>query len=111
VLDRRLPGALSVVSGDVHDGRMDRVHKITSLDATWKPGDVVLDAKGDIRVRSEHPKWVWDYPNEGSTHDALGRLMVPEGALEEKDVARPLVLLIRDGKPIGGQLVEENELP
>jgi hypothetical protein len=90
---------------------MDRVHKITSLDATWKPGDVVLDAKGDIRVRSEHPKWVWDYPNEGSTRDALGRLMVPEGGLEEKDVARPLVLLIRDGRPIGGQLVEENELP
>lgn len=106
-----LPDPLSIVSGGVQDGGMDRVHKITNLDATWKPGDVVLDAKGNIRVRSGHPKWVWDYPNEGSTRDALGRLAIPEGGLEEKDVARPLVLLIRDGRPIGGQLVEENQLP
>ncbi len=37
---------------------MTIVHKITSLDATWHPGDVALDAAGgDIRVPSDHTKW------------------------------------------------------
>ncbi|MCE0445389.1 hypothetical protein LT493_11355 [Streptomyces tricolor] len=50
---------------------------------------------------------MWDYPNEGSTRDAFGRLCTPDGALEEKDVPRPLTLLIRDGQATGGQLVQE----
>ncbi|MFD6468700.1 hypothetical protein [Streptomyces goshikiensis] len=82
---------------------MEEIHKITSLDATWKPGDVVLDAEGNIRVRSDHPKWVWDYPNEGSTRTVFGDPAIPEGGLEEKDVPRPLVLLVRDGQAANGQ--------
>src|ERR1044072_4536276 len=82
---------------------MDEVHKITSLDASWKPGDVVLDAEGSIRVRSDHPKWVWDYPNTGGTRDNIGGPAIPDGALEEKDVPRPLILLVRDGRAVGGQ--------
>ncbi|MGW1223115.1 hypothetical protein ACWD6O_34710 [Streptomyces californicus] len=86
---------------------MADVHKITSLDATWKPGDVVLDAKGDIRVRSDHPRWVWDYPDEGSTLDAFGATSVPSGGLEEQDVTRPLILLVRDGRAVGGVAITE----
>ncbi|MFF3249768.1 hypothetical protein ACFYWP_01890 [Actinacidiphila glaucinigra] len=85
---------------------MSDVHKITSLDSTWKPGDVVLDAEGNLRVRSEHPKWVWDYPNEGSLRDRFGHLTFPEGGLEEKDVPRPLTLLVREGRPVGGRQIE-----
>ncbi|WP_406192252.1 hypothetical protein OH733_05610 [Streptomyces griseus] len=85
---------------------MDTAHNITSLGATWKPGDVVLDANGNIRVRSEHPKWLWDYPNEGSTRH-LGQVSVPEGGLEESDVARPLILLVRDGQAVAGRQIDE----
>ncbi|MCX5562733.1 hypothetical protein [Streptomyces sp. NBC_00038] len=90
---------------------MTAVHKITSLDDTWHPGDIVLDAAGNLRVRSEHPRWVWDYPNEGGTRDALGRLAVPEGGLEEHDVRRPLTLLVRDGQAVAGRVIEEPEHP
>ncbi|MFJ2814326.1 hypothetical protein [Streptomyces sp. NPDC087294] len=31
---------------------MDKVHKITTLDEVWKPGDVVLDAEGNLRIRA-----------------------------------------------------------
>ncbi|MGM9381148.1 hypothetical protein [Streptomyces antibioticus] len=86
---------------------MDSVHTITSLNATWQPGDVVLDAKGEIRVRSDHPKWVWDYPDEGGTRAVQGGPRIPEGGLEEHDVARPLILLVRDGQAVAGRQIEE----
>ncbi|MFF7966736.1 hypothetical protein ACFZC3_15390 [Streptomyces sp. NPDC007903] len=84
-----------------------QVHAITTLGAAWQPGDVVLDADGNIRVRSDHPKWAWDYAFEGSVRDHTGGPAVPEGALEEHDVPRPLTLLIRDGQPVGGRLIKE----
>lgn len=81
---------------------MAAVHTITSLDATWKPGDVVLDAEGNLRVRSAHPKWVWDYTSEGTTRAPDGGPAVPDGALEDRDVPRPLILLVRDGQAVTG---------
>ncbi|MET9204092.1 hypothetical protein ABZW38_02820 [Streptomyces bacillaris] len=86
---------------------MPEVHTITSLGAIWRPGDVVLDAKGTIRVRSDDPHWVWDYPNEGNTLDAFGELVVPGGAVEEEYAVRPLTLLVRDGRAVGGTPVPE----
>ncbi|GHI91716.1 hypothetical protein [Streptomyces olivaceus] len=86
---------------------MENVHKITSLDGVWRPGDVVLDAAGNLRIRSAHPKWVWDYPDEGSLRDAFGHLRAPDGGLEDADVPRPLTLLVRDGQPVGGRVIEE----
>lgn len=86
---------------------MSDAHKITSLDATWKPGDVVLDGAGEMRVRSAHPRWVWDYPNEGGTRDRTGSAAIPEGALEDADVPRPLTLLVRDGQAVGGRVLNE----
>lgn len=89
----------------------DDVHKITSLDSTWRPGDVVLDADGEIRVRSDHPRWVWDYPNEGGTRDRFTGTSVPEGALEDHDVRRPLTLLVRNGQAVSGRQITEPDHP
>ncbi|MCY0947168.1 hypothetical protein [Streptomyces antarcticus] len=90
---------------------MDRVHKITSLGGAWKPGDVVLTADGELRIRAtNNPIYPWGYPNEGSLRSEFGEPHF-EGALREEDVARPLTLLVRDGIAVGGRLVEENELP
>jgi hypothetical protein len=86
---------------------MAEVFKITSMDDTWKPGDLVLDAKGDLWVRSEHPKWVWDYPGDAGLRDAEGRLYFPEGAVEEDYPARPLTLLVREGSPVVGFQISE----
>lgn len=84
-----------------------QVHKITSLGSTWQPGDVVLDAKGDLRVRTDHPKWVWDYPNEGNTLDVFGQPAYGEGGLEDHEVVRPLILLVRNGQAVSGERIEE----
>lgn len=86
---------------------MDQVHEITSLGSTWLPGDVVLDAKGNLRVRTDHPKWVWEYPNEGSTLDVFGQPAHGEGGLEEEDVVRPLTLLVRNGQAVTGKQIED----
>ncbi len=85
---------------------MADVHNITSMSDTWQPGDVVLDANGDIRMRSEHPKWVWDFPNEGATRSNFGGPFIPDGGLEDHDVPRPLVLLVRNGQAVSGRAVE-----
>jgi hypothetical protein len=60
----------------------------------WGPGDIVLDAKGRIRVRSRNPLWPWGYPDEGE------RGQVPSGSLADTEVERPLVLLVRDGRAV-----------
>ncbi|MFD3573857.1 hypothetical protein [Streptomyces sp. NPDC058644] len=86
---------------------MTKPQNISSLHAVWRPGDVVLDADGEIRIRSEHTKWVWDYPNEGSTRANFGGPFVPEGGLEEKDLRRPLTLLVRDGQAVAGRVIDE----
>ncbi|MFD4830163.1 helix-turn-helix transcriptional regulator [Streptomyces uncialis] len=66
----------------------------------WQPGDVVLDGAGNIRVRTDHPHWVWGYPNEGATRAPDGRPSFPSGSLSEEEVVRPLTLLVRDGRPV-----------
>lgn len=86
---------------------MTDVHKITSLDATWKPGDVVLDAEGNLLVRSAHPHWVWDYPSEAGLRDHFGNLSIPEGAVEEGYAVRPLILLVREGRAVAGREIAE----
>ncbi|MEU3289911.1 hypothetical protein [Streptomyces longwoodensis] len=87
---------------------MPAIHKITNLDDTWRSGDVVLDADGNLRVRSAHPLWVWDYPDEGSTRAAQGGPQIPEGGLAEHDVKRPLTLLVRDGQAVAGRQIDES---
>ncbi|WP_411121461.1 hypothetical protein [Streptomyces sp. x-19] len=86
---------------------MEDVHKITNLDDTWQPGDVVLDAEGTLRVRSAHPKWVWDSPGEGETRSNVGGPAVPEGGQEDHEVPRPLILLVRNGQAVAGRAIEQ----
>jgi hypothetical protein len=95
------------VSTDGQDGAMEKVHKITTLDDTWQPGDVVLDDDGQLWVRSDNPQWVWDHPLEGATRNTYGGPEVPEGGYEEADAKRPLVLLVRGGRAVGGRAIEE----
>ncbi|MGW3390507.1 hypothetical protein [Streptomyces cinereoruber] len=85
---------------------MVEVHNVTRLDAVWKHGDVVLDAEGNIRVRSDHPQWVWDTPGSEHTRNGYGGAYAPSGGLEEEDVVRPLILLVRDGQAVGGRAIE-----
>lgn len=84
---------------------MTEVHKITSIDDVWQPGDIVLDANGNLRVRTTHPLYVWAYPDEGQTRFPYGHY--PEGGIEDSQVPRPLTLLVRDGQAIGGRLITE----
>lgn len=69
-------------------------------ETTWEPGDVVLDAAGNIRVRTDHPRWPWGYPNEGQTRMPDGSPSWPSGSLAEEEVQRPLVLLVRHGRAV-----------
>lgn len=103
--DRSDPEATPALEGAV----VEPVYKITSVDDVWRPGDWVLDAAGNVRVRSEHPQWVWGYPNEGVTRTHDGLPYAPEGSLEEGEVVRPLILLVRNGEVVGGRAVEELE--
>ncbi|MFE2941128.1 hypothetical protein ACFXKG_18995 [Streptomyces sp. NPDC059255] len=81
---------------------LNRIDGTQTDPMAWKPGDVVMAVNGGIWVRSDHPRWVWDYPSEAMSMPAPGRPHVPEGAVEEHDplVHRPLLLLIRDGRPV-----------
>lgn len=71
----------------------------------WQPGDVVLDARDFLYRRYEpydsDPEWVW-----GTVHETVQAQ--PDPHLIHEDVpARPLTLLIRSGKPVGGIAVNE----
>lgn len=67
---------------------------------TWQPGDVVLDTTGAIRVRSDHPHWVWGYPDEGFPG------YVPSGSLAEAEVEYPLTLIVRDRRAVHTVIVQ-----
>ncbi|MEV0256394.1 hypothetical protein AB0H82_19290 [Streptomyces sp. NPDC050732] len=86
---------------------MTKPQNISSLHPVWRPGDVVLDADGNLRVRTEHTRWPWDYPNEGGTRSQFGGASVPEGGLEELEPIRPLTLLVREGHAVGGHVAKE----
>lgn len=71
---------------------------------SWLTGDVALAADGGLWVRAAahdiEEGWPWAYchgyaPQTGTTPP-------PEGAVEEGEPVRPLILLVRDGHPVGG---------
>ncbi|CDR15074.1 hypothetical protein [Streptomyces iranensis] len=89
---------------------MSEAHTITSLGATWQPGDVVLTSKGELRVRaSNNPVFPWGDPSQilwggfGETHF--------EGGYADEDTDRPLTLLVRNGVPVGGLVINEGDTP
>lgn len=68
---------------------------------SWVAGDVVLAADGGLWVRAAAHDvaqgWPWAYCHGDAPQ--TGRTPPPEGAVEEGYPVRPLVLLIREGRP------------
>lgn len=75
----------------------------------WTPGDVVLDAVGGLWVRAHEDStaqgWPWAYADgsaprpDPATPDGPV-VAVPEGTVAEGGPVRPLVLLVRRGRPV-----------
>jgi hypothetical protein len=69
----------------------------------WQPGDLVVDADGGLFTRAsaqDQDKGLpWGYPHGVARH-VDGRTHVPEGEVGESVPARPLTLLLRDGRPV-----------
>lgn len=91
--------ASEVVGGDEDGNAVLRVRvrddKPTEPE-DWRVCDVVLDTAGHLWTRSDHPDWPWDY-------GAKDVSTPPSGSAEEARPPRPLVLLVRGGKPVGMQ--------
>jgi hypothetical protein len=72
----------------------------------WQPGDVILSADGHLYVRAREEltvggMWPW--------HEGLGDVASEtyEGGTADADLKRPVTLLIRDGRPLGGVTVDD----
>ncbi|MER6513515.1 hypothetical protein ABT158_42360 [Nonomuraea sp. NPDC001636] len=68
----------------------------------WQPGDLVVDADGGLFTRAsaqdEADGVPWGRPRHAARH-ADGSIHVPAGEAGEQVPARPLTLLLRDGRP------------
>ena len=73
------------------------------LELAWQSGDIVLDRVGGIYQRASAEDiadgWAWCEGAE-SALDKFGGTYVPEGSVDEHLPARPLTLLVRDGRPV-----------
>jgi len=70
----------------------------------WQDRDVILDARGTFYMRAEaggrySAEWPWGYTD--NITDST------EGAVAEDEPVRPLVLIARAGRPIGGIPVDD----
>jgi hypothetical protein len=90
--------------GDVHiaggfrllPGDLELVERVEVIEPEWQPGDVVLDANGDVYRRLAIDASPWESWNS---------------FLAESDPARPLTLLARDGKAVPPQVAGQTEGP
>lgn len=77
---------------------------VTAGAEEWAAGDVVLAADGGLWVRAAahdiEQGWPWAYCHGYAPQ--TGKTPPPEGAVPEDHPVRPLVLLLRDGHPVGG---------
>lgn len=68
----------------------------------WRTGDLILDAAGGLFQRADEDQvaegWPWGYAESSS------------GSVEEGHPRRPLTLLVRDGKPIGGTEIDDRAI-
>ncbi|MFJ7785748.1 hypothetical protein ACIQY8_24200 [Streptomyces albidoflavus] len=86
---------------------MTKPQNIRIPHSVWRPGDVVLDAEGNLRVRSDSVHWPWASPDDGETRKLAGGAYVPDGEMGELDPIRPLKLLVRDGYAVAGHVFSE----
>jgi hypothetical protein len=68
----------------------------------WEPGDVVLAGDGSLYTRAEQHDVAqgWPWANGAEYVPVAGVCPAPEGAVEEDYPQRPLVLLVRNGRPV-----------
>lgn len=73
-----------------------------AAEPAWLPGDVVLDADGDVwqRASEEDAAAGWPWHQGVEYVRSHGMVEVPEGATADKELARPLTLLVRAGQPV-----------
>lgn len=78
----------------------------------WQPGDVVLSADLRLFMRAREGcngdgRWPWC---EGVGYVPVNELRAPEGDTEDSDVIRPVTLLIRSGRALGGVVIDDRTL-
>ncbi|MFB8290626.1 hypothetical protein [Kitasatospora purpeofusca] len=76
----------------------------TGGEGGFRPGDLVLDGEGGLYVRAsaedEKRGWPWAYASDSGV--PLESEQPNEGTLGEDHPKRPLTLLVRGGRPVGG---------
>ncbi|WP_149037870.1 hypothetical protein [Kitasatospora sp. MBT63] len=76
----------------------------TGGEGGFRPGDLVLDGEGGLYVRAsaedEERGWPWAYASDSGV--PLESEQPNEGTLGEDHPKRPLTLLVRSGRPVGG---------
>jgi hypothetical protein len=73
----------------------------------WQPGDVVLTAAGDILTRAHGDSaaegWPWSVGAQYVHLPGTG----PSGGWSDDQATRPLTLLMRGGRPLGGAVIND----
>lgn len=68
----------------------------------WRPGDLIFDARGRLFQRADEDQaaegWPWGSAESRS------------GSVEEEYPQRPVTLLVRDGRPVGGIEVDDRAI-
>ncbi|MGW4241224.1 hypothetical protein [Nocardia sp. NPDC004722] len=80
---------------------------VPETETVWRPGDLVVDAHGNLWSRASATDtsqgWPWGYPGE---HIGVpGDFAVAEGSVDEATPVRPLTLLVREGVPVNTIIV------
>lgn len=78
----------------------------------WQPGDVILSADRSLYIRvcddnSGGGRWPW---HDGVDCVPTDGYPTPEGGTADYLVQRPVTLLIRDGKPLGGVTIDDQRI-
>jgi len=78
----------------------------------WRPGDVILSADQRLFIRAHegwtgNGRWPW---HEGADSAPTNGYEAPEGGTEDADVQRPVTLLIRGGRPLGGVVIDDRTI-
>ena len=78
----------------------------------WRPGDVVLSADLRLFTRANEGwngggRWPWC---EGVGYAPVNEFHAPEGGTQDSDVIRPVTLLIRGDRAMGGVVIDDRTL-
>lgn len=95
----RAVAATGVTAAEFGAGASAGMQRLGEIGLPWRTGDLVIADDGQLWQRANEESvaegWPWA-PPEGS-----------EGSMHESHPPRPLTLLVRDGKPVGGAQIDE----